>query len=103
MKQEKEKWIDEVLGSSKEIKRAEASPFLFTRIKEKINEAAKPVLKIIPVRQAVIIAVTFLILLIFNLDLMFNSSSASSSSEQEIYRVAKSYNLLPETDIYQNK
>ena len=37
MKQEKEKWIEGVLGSSKEIKRAEASPFLFTRIKEKIN------------------------------------------------------------------
>lgn len=101
MKQEKEKWIDEVLGSSKKIKRAEASPFLFTRIKAKLNKAAEPAGKIIPVRQAIIIAVTFLILLIFNLDLMFNSSSASS--EQEIYTVAKSYGLLPENNFYQNK
>ena len=103
MKQEKEKWIDSVLGSSKEIKRAEASPFLFTRIKEKINEAAEPVRKVIHVRQAIIIAVSFLILLIFNLDLMFNSSSSASSSEQEMYRVAKSYNLLPENNLYQSK
>ena len=103
MKHEKEKWIDEVLGSSKEITRAEASPFLFTRIKGKLNNATEPVRKIIPVRQAIIIAVTFLILLIFNLDLMFNSSSSASSSEQEIYRVAKSYNLLPENDLYQSK
>ena len=103
MKQEKEKWIDSVLGSSKEIKRAEASPFLFTRIKEKLIEAAEPAGKVIPVRQAIIIAVSFLVLLIFNLDLMFNSSSSTSSSEQEMYRVAKSYNLLPENDIYQSK
>jgi hypothetical protein len=103
MKPEKEKWIDDVLGSPKEIKRAEASPFLFTRIKAKINEAAVPAGKVIPVRQAIIIAVSFLILLIFNLDLMFNSSSASSSSEQEIYTVAKSYGLLPENNFYQNK
>jgi hypothetical protein len=103
MKPEKEKWINEVLGSSKEIKRAEASPFLFTRIKEKLNEAAEPAGKVIPVRQAIIIAVSCLVLLIFNLDLMFNSSSSASSSEQEMYRVAKSYNLLPENNLYQSK
>lgn len=103
MKQEKENWIDEVLGSSKEIKRAEASQFLYTRIKAKLNEKSALVRKIIPVRQAIIIAVTFLILLIFNLDVMFNSSSPASSSEQEIYQVAKSYGLLPENNLYQSK
>jgi hypothetical protein len=103
MKPEKEKWIDEVLGSSKDIKRAEASPFLFTRIKAKVSETSAPVRKIIPVRQAIVIAVSFLILLIFNLDIMFNSSSSASLSEQEMYRVAKSYHLLPENDIYQSK
>jgi hypothetical protein len=103
MKPEKEKWIDDVLGSSKEIKRAVASPFLFTRIKEKLNEKAAPLRKVIPVRQAIIIAVSFLILLIFNLDLMFNSSSSALSSQQEIYRIAKSYDLLPENNLYQSK
>ncbi len=103
MKPEKEKWIDDVLGSSKQIKRAEASPFLFTRIKEKITRTTEPVRGAIPVRQAIIIAVSFLILLIFNLDLMFDSSSSALSSEQEIYWVAKSYNLIPENDIYQSK
>ncbi len=102
MKEEKEKWIEEVLGSSKNLKRAEASPFLFTRIKEKIKEGSQTSRAVIPVRQALAIAAAVLILIIFNLDLMLNSSSASSS-QQEIYRVAASYSLLPENDIYQSK
>jgi hypothetical protein len=102
MKPEKEKWINGVIEGSKEIKRAEASPFLFTRIKEKIKGDTVPSRAVVPVKQALALAVAVLILIIFNLDLMFNSSSASSS-KQEIYRVAVSYNLLPENNIYLSK
>ena len=102
MKQEKDKWIEEVLGSSKTLKRAEASPFLFTRIKEKLKHDAEPVRNIIPAKRALIYILTFAVLLIFNLELIFNSSS-SQTSEQEIYRVAKSYSLLPDNSIYQSK
>jgi hypothetical protein len=102
MKQEKDKWIEEVLGSSKNLKRAEASPFLLTRVKEKLKESTEPVRNIIPAKRAWIFILTFAVLLIFNLELMLNSSS-SQSSDQEIYRVAKSYSLLPDNSIYQNK
>ena len=102
MKQEKDKWIEEVLGSSKNLKRAEASPFLFTRVKEKLKEGAEPVRNVIPARQAWIYVLTFVILLIFNLDLMLNTSSAQSS-QQDIYRIAKSYSLLPDNNLYQSK
>lgn len=102
MKQEKDKWVEEVLGSSKNLKRAEASPFLLTRVKEKLKEGTEPMRNIIPVKQAWIYVLTFAVLLIFNLDLMLTSSSAQSS-EQEIYRVAKSYSLIPDNNIYQSK
>ncbi len=102
MKPEKEKWIEDITGSPKDIKRTEASPFLFTRIKEKIKEEHAPARNIIPVRQAWIYVLTFVVLLIFNLDLMLNSSPAQSS-EQDIYLVAKSYSLLPENNLYQSK
>ena len=102
MKPNKEKWINKVLESSKEIKRAEASPFLFTRIKEKIKEQEAPNGQIVPAKQVWVLALSFLILIIFNLGVLLNSFS-DSSSEQEIYRVAESYNLLPENTLYVNE
>ena len=98
----KEEWINRVVESSKVINRAEASPFLFTRIKEKIKEQESPPHRIVPVKQAWILAVSFLILVIFNLGVLLNSFS-DSSSKQEIYRVAESYNLLPGNTLYTNE
>lgn len=102
MKPEKEKWLNRVIESSKEIKRAEASPFLLTRIKEKIKEKESPAGRIVPAKQAWILALSFLILVIFNLGIMLNSFS-DSSPKQEIYRVAESYNLLPGNTLYTNE
>jgi hypothetical protein len=102
MKPNKEKWINKVLESSKEIQRAEANPFLFTRINEKIKEHEAPNGQIVPAKQAWILAVSFLILIIFNLGVMLNSFS-DSLSKQEIYRVAESYNLLPGNTLYTNE
>jgi hypothetical protein len=102
MKQKKEEWVNRIVDSSKEIKRAEASPFLFTRINEKIKEQESPAQRIVPLKRAWIYAVSFLILIIFNLGVMLNSFS-DSSSKQEIYRVAESYNLLPGNTLYTNE
>ncbi len=99
---DKEEWIDRIVESSKKIKRAEANPFLFTRIKEKIKELESPAVKIIPAVRAWIYTVSFLILIIFNLGVILNSFS-DSLSKQEIYRVAESYNLLPGNTLYTNE
>lgn len=102
MKPKKEEWINRVLESSKEIKRAEASPYLFTRIKEKIKEQETPQERFVPAKRAWAYAVSFLILVILNIGILLDSIS-DSSSKQEIYRVAESYNLLPGNTLYTNE
>lgn len=40
---EKDKWINEILNSTKGMQRAEPSPFIFEQITAKINSKARPV------------------------------------------------------------
>ena len=63
MKKDKEKWMDDVLGSLEGSKRAQPSPELFARIESQIDA---PEAKVIPITQWRIAVAAAILLLMLN-------------------------------------
>lgn len=72
---QREAWKDEVLNSLSFIKRAEPSPFLFTRIEARLKEATP--LTTIQIRLAM---ATFAILLVINLGAILQSQQEKTEA-----------------------
>jgi hypothetical protein len=76
---DKEQWQDEVLASVHGLQRAEPSPFLFTRIQQRLRE--EPTLALIPKAKIRLAAIGFALLCGLNLWAMLSSSEQPSTEQ----------------------
>lgn len=94
----KEKWINEVENSLNGLKPAEVNPYLFSKIKSRLNtsiDAAPP--KLIWGG-----AMAFLILLFINIIALKISSSRGQKNNSELQVIAKQYQLINDNSINYN-
>jgi hypothetical protein len=79
-KNNKDKWIDDTIQSIDGIKQAEASPFLYAKVLNRIKSGGK-LSGYIPVKKAALGFLTILILAALNLAVILNLNSTSSSTD----------------------
>lgn len=100
MKEDKDKWIDEVLDSMKGSQRAKPSPELFAKIE---NQLAPPEIKIIPMRQwsyAVAAAVLVLVLNVFTVR-QFTQNNELNAGEMVVSADDSGESLISNYKIYE--
>jgi hypothetical protein len=76
MEEDKEKWVEETLGSLEGFKRAIPAADLFARIESKVNETSTRVVTISQWRPAVAAALLLLVLNIFAIRLYTQAASS---------------------------
>ena len=74
----KEKWIEEILQTAKDIKPVAPNPYMATRIEAKLQQA-EPINKL-PLRWVYISAAAMLLLLLINVAVWRNTSSTQQTS-----------------------
>lgn len=90
----KENKIEKIIGSAEKLKKAEASPFLFTRIKSRISENQQ-IKKLVPVPKAALGLFTLLLLAVLNFYVIFNPSSEKRISQKEKNSSQVSETVIP--------
>lgn len=90
----KEHKIEKIIGSAEKLKKAEASPFLFTRIKSRISENQQ-IKKLVPVPKAALGLFTLLLLAVLNFYVIFNPSSEKRISQKEKNSSQVSETVIP--------
>ncbi|GAB3908837.1 hypothetical protein GCM10028803_45260 [Larkinella knui] len=93
MEPKKERWINAILNSAEGMQRAEPSPFLFAKIRDRLQTAAAPVY-VSPVTVWLTVA-SFALLILLNWQVMEGPSNASVSQPADLTTVAKEMNLFP--------
>ena len=78
----KDQKIENIIGSAEKLKKAEVSPFLFTRIKSRIGEKQQ-IKKLIPVPKAALGLFTLLLLAALNFYVVMNPSTERKVSQNE--------------------
>lgn len=78
-KNNKDKWINDTIESINGIKRAEASPFLYAKVLNKIKSGNRGS-GIIPVRKVALGFLTMLLLAALNIAVTLNSNSNNTES-----------------------
>ncbi len=99
MDMNKEKWINEVMNSLDDVKSAEANPFLYNKILNKISSGK---VEQMPLKLVWLAAASFLLLVLLNFSIIKKSDSASSKSKNEVETLANSYQLINENSINYN-
>jgi hypothetical protein len=95
----KEKWIDDIIQSGKNIQPVEANPYLATRVQAKLNALAeKGRSPQIPIRWVYASAFAMMVLLIINVVLW--SHSAPSPKNAGIQQVMQEYGWGGNNDLY---
>ena len=85
----KEQWINEVLGSARNMQPAEANPYLHTRIRAKL-EAPLPTM---PVRWALAAIIPVVALLLLNIQLWQRSAPGKPEQDPGMEQVIKAYSF----------
>ena len=88
MDMNKEKWINEVMNSLDDMKSAEANPFLYNKILNKIGSGE---VEYAPMKLVWLAAASFTLLAVLNFQAMKKSGSSNMTEVQEI---ANAYNLV---------
>lgn len=91
---QKDHKIERIIGSAEKLKKAEASPFLFTRIKSRIGEKQQ-IRNLIPVPKAALGLFTLLLLAVLNFYVIFNPSSEKRVSQKENSSNAVTESVIP--------
>ncbi len=99
MNMNKEKWINEIMNSLDNVKSAEANPFLYNKILNKIGSGA---LEYTPIKLVWLAAASFALLVVLNFSIIKKSDSAQSNSKNEVETLANSYQLINENSINYN-
>lgn len=81
MKEDKEKWISNVLDSAKGSQRAKPSPGLFTKIE---NRIAPSEAKVIPLFQLRMAAAAAVILCLMNVSILYQQTKKNTTTSQEL-------------------
>lgn len=99
MEPKQEEWINQVLGSLEGIQRTEPSPFLFAKIRDRLE--AKPVPVHVPVRVIWLTVASFVLLLLLNWRVINPSSQLVPSHDQDLKAVISDMKLYPvSTEFY---
>lgn len=81
MKDNKEKWIEEILQSAKGMRPAEANPYLASRVEAKVQQPeAIPVYSKISLRWVIATAAVFMVLLFLNISIWKHLSTQPKNS-----------------------
>ena len=99
MDMNKEKWINEVMNSLDDVKSAEANPFLYNKILNKIGSGS---VEYAPMKLVWLAAASFALLVVLNFSIIKKSDSAKSNSKNEVETLANSYQLINENSINYN-
>jgi hypothetical protein len=87
----KEKWIEEIIQSGKELSPVTANPFLATRIEAKLRALEEGrITRVVPARWVYVSAVAMLVLLIINVVLV-NNTQVSAPKNSGIQQVMQEY------------
>ena len=87
----KEKWIEDIIQSGKELSPVTANPFLATRIEAKLKSLEDAqFIKIVPARWVYVSAAAMLVLLIINVVLV-NNTHVSAKKNTGIQQVMREY------------
>lgn len=101
MDMNKDKWINEVMSSLDEVRSAEASPFLYNKILNRINSSK---VEYTPAKLVWLAAASFLILIVLNFQaIRTNDHSNSKSEKNSVQEIASQYNLLNTNSINYNQ
>lgn len=90
MDMNKEKWINEVMNSLDDVKSAEANPFLYNKI---LNKLGSGEIEYAPMKLVWLAAASFALLAILNFQAMKKSGSGSNN-RTEVQEIASAYNLV---------
>jgi len=96
MEPEKEQWINKVLGSLDGIQRAEASPFLFAKIRNRLTAEPAPIY--VPLRTVWLIAASFAMLLLLNWGVAASVFSSGTTDSVDLDTVITDMHLYPSTN-----
>ena len=89
MDMNKEKWINEVMNSLDDVKSAEANPFLYNKI---LNKLGSGEVEYAPMKLVWLAAASFALLAVLNFQAM--KKSAGSNNRTEVQEIANAYHLV---------
>ncbi len=89
MDMNKEKWINEVMNSLDDLKSAEANPFLYNKILNKIGSGE---IEYAPMKLVWLAAASFALLAVLNFQAIKKTSV--SNNRTEVQEIANAYNLV---------
>jgi len=89
----KEKWLESILASVDGIKKAEPNPYLFTKIKNRLNEKGNS-MGYIPVRKAALGFLTIIVLAILNIAVLHDHTSNENNTRNEL-NVSSTEEIIP--------
>ncbi|WP_375444609.1 hypothetical protein [uncultured Fibrella sp.] len=95
MEPEKDKWINDVLGSLDGLNRTEPSPFLFARIRNRLSDSSSPAY--VPARLVWLAAASFAVLALLNWQLIAGIAGQNSATGTELNTVIIDMHLYPAT------
>lgn len=98
MDMNKEKWVNEVMNSLDDVRSAEATPFLYTRILSRIDSKKA---EYSPMKLVWLAAASFGLLIFLNITILRSVKSKSSATEAQT--LASGYHLLNENSINYNQ
>ena len=87
----KDKWINEVMDSLDGIQPAEANPFLYSKILNKLNKIND---EYAPTKLVWLSVASFAVLLILNIQTIKTIDSSSKNEKNELQNLASNFQLL---------
>jgi hypothetical protein len=100
MDMNKEKWINEVMNSLDDANSAEANPFLYDKI---LNKISSDNLEYAPMKLVWLAAAAFTLLVVLNFKIIRSGNSSSKNISTEAQTLASSYQLLNENALNYNQ
>jgi hypothetical protein len=94
---DKNKWIDEVMSSFDDMRRAEPDSFLFRRIENKLSSRVG-IVRFIPASKVYLAAACLALLVVLNGLLLYNRKQPNRHND--IQEIATYYQLTEENSIY---
>ncbi|GAB4031233.1 hypothetical protein [Spirosoma gilvum] len=95
MEPEKDKWINDVLGSLEGMKRAEPSPFLYAKLQNRL--LAKHIPVYVPARTVWLTVASFALLLLLNWQIIERPSTPKTHDTSDLNTVVSDMYLYPST------
>lgn len=93
-KNNKEKWVEEILESAEKINRIEASPYIYPKILNRLKDQNKTG-SVIPYRRAAMGFITVILLAVINLLVIFGSAENTVSDKNYETKKESSSQFIP--------